>query len=204
MGVIERLKHSSNYELLDMVNRRYRFSKEVLIELLKELDKREISNDRVEELRSEYPEYRRVGSINRTTEQPQEATAQQNAESLPRLFSIRSIFFFSIIFSTFFASILMAFNLNVLKQRKSITPLVTFGLFYTAMIASISQYLPSIAWFLAILLNGIGAYLIVRFFWNSYVGLKNYESRPVTIPLLIGIGISLPLIYLLSQYGMVM
>ncbi len=201
MGEAQRLKNYSTYQLLDMVNRRYRLSKEIIIELLKELDKREVSNERVEELKAEFPEYKKAFA-----KEPQKAAGEEQTpgEALPKLYSIRAIFLFSIIFSTFFASILMAFNLNEVKQKKAILPLVSFGFIYTATIASMSQHLASAALLLAIALNVAGAFLIVHFFWNNYIGSQEFEKRSTTTPLLIGIGISLPMIYLLSQNGMVM
>jgi len=201
MGEAQNLRNYSNYQLLDMVNRRYRFSKEILIELLKELDKRKVSNERVEELKEEFPEYKKPY----TNESPiAQGSGKEAEESLPKLFNIRAIFLFSIVFSTFFASVLMAFNLREIKQKTAILPLVTFGFIYTATIASISQHLESMALLLAIALNAVGAFIIVHFFWNNYIGSQNFEKRSITTPLLIGIGLSLPLIYLLTQNGMVM
>lgn len=200
MGETQNLKNYSNYQLLDMVNRRYRFSKDIIIELLKELDKRKVSNERVEELKAEYPEYKSSFVM----EEPKQNNEQAKKENLPKLFSVRAIFLFSIVFSTFFASILMAFNLRELNQKKAILPLVSFGFIYTATIASISQHLASAALVLAIALNIVGAFLIVHFFWNNYIGNVKFEKRSITTPLLIGIGITLPIIYFLSQNGMVM
>lgn len=201
MGETQNLKNYSTYQLLDMVNRRYRFSKEIIIELLKELDKRKVSNERVEELKAEYPEYKRAFTV----EEPQQQNNNQEKNAdLPSLFSVKAIFLFSIIFSTFFASILMAFNLREINHKKAIVPLVSFGFIYTATIASISQHLASAALVLAIALNIVGAFLIVHFFWNNYIGNVNFEKRSITTPLLIGIGITLPIIYFLSQNGMVM
>ncbi|MCF8231600.1 MAG: hypothetical protein K9J27_05365 [Bacteroidales bacterium] len=201
MGDTERLKNYSNYQLLDMVSQRYRYNKDLLIELLKELDKRKVTNDRVEALKAEMPEYKRAYS-KQGQEKPQEG--QTESESLPQLFSIRAIFFFSMVFSTFFGSLIMAFNLREMKQKTAILPLVSFGFIYTATIASISQHMQSVAWFLAIALNAVGAFIIIHFFWNSYIGQQQYNKRSITIPLLIGIGLSLPIIYFMSQNGMAM
>ena len=201
MGDTERLKNYSNYQLLDMVSQRYRYNRDLLIELLKELDKREVTNARVEELKAEMPEYKKPYSKESQVKQQENQTG---SEKLPWLFSIRAIFFFSMVFSTFFGSIIMAFNLREMKQKTAILPLVSFGLIYTATIASISQHIQSVAWFLAIALNAVGAFIIIHFFWNSYIGQQQYNKRSITVPLLIGIGLSLPIIYFMSQNGLAM
>jgi hypothetical protein len=49
------------------------------------------------------------------------------------------------------------------------------------------------------LLNGAGAYIILRFFWKPYIGNKKYEKRSLMVPLLIGLALTLPLIYFMGQ-----
>lgn len=191
-----RLQHKTDYELLMMVNEQYRYNKDLLTDLLVELDRRGLHNDRISELKQKIDDYRQK-HFSKVKEKKEE-----ESESAPKLFTENSLFLFSFIFSTFFASIVMAFNLREVRKQQAILPLVSFGFLYTATVASISQHLDVMGVVAGVLLNGVGAYIILQFFWKPYIGQKKYEKRPLYIPLLIGILLTLPVLYFMSQAGM--
>lgn len=190
------IKQKTNYELLLMVNDRFRYNEELLSDILRELDSRGVTNDRVSDLKKELSTY-----------QPLIATPDQEADAqadtaIVKLYSESSIFMYSFIFSAFFASVIMALNLNWANKKKAILPLVSFGFLYSATVASISKYLGDFGFFIAIVLNGLGALIILRHFWKPQIGGIKYQKRSTYIPILIGFLLSLPALYFLSQKGM--
>lgn len=196
MTLNRKLQNKTDYELLMMVNEQYRYGKELLTELLVEIDRRGLQNDRITELKAKISDYGQK-HFHKVMEKKEEET-----KSTPKLFTENSLFLFSFIFSTFFASIVMAFNLREVRKQQAILPLVSFGFLYTATVASISQYLDVMGVVAGVVLNGVGAYIILKFFWKPYIGEKKYEKRPLLVPLLIGILLTLPALYFMSQSGM--
>lgn len=197
MGTQNILRSKTDYELLMMVNESFRYTTNELTNLLIELDRRGVSNDRVKDLKSEISDYQQKYYKQEKTEENQD-----NASEKPRLFPENSLFVFSIIFSTFFASIVMAFNLKEVNKQKAMLPLLFFGGLYTVTVASITQQLEAAGLILAIVLNGLGAFIILKYFWRPYIGSQEYEKRSMLTPLLIGLLIAIPLVYILSQNGM--
>jgi glycerol uptake facilitator-like aquaporin len=196
MGFNKVMQNKTNYELLMMVNEKFRYSTKELTDILVELDRRGVSNDRVADLKKEISDYQQK-HYQEQKQKEEEEHHEQN--SLPKLFTETSLYIFSFIFSTFFASIVMAINLKEVQKQQAIFPLVSFGLLYTITVASITQQLDAIGLLMVFLLNGAGAYIILRFFWKPYIGNKKYEKRSLMVPLLIGLALTLPLIYFMGQ-----
>jgi len=196
MGFNKVMQNKTNYELLMMVNEKFRYSTKELTDILVELDRRGVSNDRVADLKKEISDYQQK-HYQEQKQKEEEEHHEQN--SLPKLFTETSLYIFSFIFSTFFASIVMAINLKEVQKQQAIFPLVSFGLLYTITVASITQQLDAIGLLMVLLLNGAGAYIILRFFWKPYIGNKKYEKRSLMVPLLIGLALTLPLIYFMGQ-----
>ncbi len=190
-------RNKTDYELLLMVNERFRYTTNELTNLLVELDRRGVSNDRVKDLKSEISNYDQYFYAPEKTGETQDNSAER-----PRLFPENSLFVFSVIFSTFFASIVMAFNLKEVNKQKAMLPLLFFGGIYTVTVATITQQLEAAGFILAVVLNGLGAFIILKYFWKPYIGNQAYEKRSMLTPLLIGLLIALPLVYILSQNGM--
>ena len=56
----------------------------------------------------------------------------------------------------------------------------------------------------SIVLGIAGAYLMEALFWNRYIGNSTlYRKRPIWIPLIIGLAIAVPAVYLIITYGKV-
>lgn len=201
MSLNKMMQQKTNYELLMMVNERFRYSTSQLTEILIELDRRGVSNDRVDDLKEEIGDYQQK-HYHKKKQEAQENHEEQ--QTLPKLFTETSLYIFSFVFSTFFASIVMAINLKEVRKQQAILPLVSFGLLYTITVASISQHLDAVGLLMALLLNGAGAYIILRFFWKPYIGNKKYEKRSLLTPLLIGLALTLPVLYFMGQSGITM
>ncbi len=115
----------------------------------------------------------------------------------PELYTRQVIRIFSALFSVFFGSILMAMNLYRTPTKKGIIEVLAFGLMYTVGIMWLGTQIPNIGSF-SIIINIAGGYLIEMLFWNKYIGAETqFKKRPFWIPLLIGIGMTALLIFLI-------
>ncbi|MEA3504327.1 MAG: hypothetical protein U9R32_03930 [Bacteroidota bacterium] len=205
MAISNNIQRKSNFELLDMVNKKYKYSEEVLINLLYELEKRDLSNDRIDDLKEDIKGFTTKVII---PKQDKEETASETQSSsketaLPQLYSIKAIFMVSIIFSVFFAAILMAINLYNLGKKKTMIHLLSLGFLFSLSIAMLTQSLGAFGPIIGVLLNVGGAYLIVQYFWIPAIGAREYEKKSMLIPIIVGIVISIPIVIIMFQQGMV-
>lgn len=116
----------------------------------------------------------------------------------PEYYSPRLIRVFSVLFSVFFGSIMMAMNLSRTPSKKGIAEVIIFGLLYTLVLILLGSQLPSNSGGLGIVLNITGGFLLEYFFWNKYIGKETaYRKRSFVAPLVIGLIISALLIWLI-------
>jgi len=116
----------------------------------------------------------------------------------PLLYPKRAIVVFSVIFSVLFGSILLAINLreNKVKTVMVILPVIIgFVCNYLLMMLMAVTHSTGIP---IIVINGLLGILLTDIFWKRYIGTDTeYRKRPITVPLLIGIGISLVMIIMM-------
>lgn len=113
----------------------------------------------------------------------------------PALFSKRAILLFSILFSVGFGSILLAVNVAQTPNKGKAPLVVLFGFIYTIGMALLAQRFHFNSSF-TIVTGFAGAYLLDILFWNKYIGSATlYRVRQIWIPLLIGLAIAIPVIY---------
>lgn len=116
----------------------------------------------------------------------------------PEYYSPRLIRVFSVLFSVFFGSVMMAMNLSRTESKKGIAEVILFGLAYTAALIYIGSQLTSNIPGLGIGLNIAGGFVLEFLFWNKYIGKDTvYRKRPYAIPLVIGLVISALLIWVI-------
>lgn len=120
--------------------------------------------------------------------------------SAPLLYTKRSILLFSVIFSFFFGSILLAINLKAMGVKRSIVILpVAIGFVLNYLLSLLVAYTQNIG-FTIVIINGLLGYLLTDIFWKRYIGSETaHRKRSITIPLLIGIGLSLILLFLMAS-----
>lgn len=121
-------------------------------------------------------------------------TTDSNA---PELYSERAIYWQCVLFNTFFGAVILALNLRRLK-RNGIGETLAFGFLYTAAIIWLlfrlgGHYSTGIG----IGLNILGAGILRHYFWPKYIGKDlAYRVRPIWIPFLVFVSISLVLIFI--------
>jgi len=198
MALSNNIQHKSNFELLDMVNKKYKYNEEILITLLQELDKRHLSNDRIDELKKE------ISFTSIKTEIVKEETVSQEKEentAVPQLYSIKALFMVAVFFSVFFSAILLAINLYKVNKKKNIVHLISLSFLFSLTVSMLIQSMGVFASIIGILLNVGGVFLLIKYFWLPNIGSMKYEKKSMLIPIIIGIIISIPLLILMYQQG---
>jgi len=116
----------------------------------------------------------------------------------PVLYSRFSVRLFAILFSTLFGGILISINLKRLEKRREILFVLGFSLLYSYLVFYASTIYPRNATTITLIMNLVGSLLLEEIFWKRYIG-KHFKFRKQSIggALLIGIGISVLLIYVM-------
>jgi hypothetical protein len=132
---------------------------------------------------------------------------QQNIVSdiaAPQLYSRQVLNIFSILLSVLFGGILLSINLKAVGNRKKILPVLLFSLGYFIF----TFLIVGLAWgslerrisIIIVGLNAIGASFLYNYFWAKYIGIDfKYRTRPIWIPLSIGVAIASMLLWILMK-----
>lgn len=122
-------------------------------------------------------------------------------KDLPKLYSKRVIYAFSVIFSTLFGTVLLMSNLKQTGNKKGWYEVLVFGIIYTAglLITAASFNMETN---IGLPLNILGALILNEFFWNRYIGKETkFEKKKWYKPAIISLVITLPLIYVILTAG---
>ncbi|AVR46002.1 hypothetical protein C7S20_12465 [Christiangramia fulva] len=123
------------------------------------------------------------------------------AEDLPKLYSKRVIYAFSIIFSTLFGTILLMSNLKQTGNKKGWYEVLIFGVIFTAGVVFTAASF-NIETNIGLPLNLLGALILNEYFWNRYIGKETkFEKKSWHKPAIISLVITLPLIYIILTAG---
>ena len=117
---------------------------------------------------------------------------ETNMEGLPKLYSKRVIYLFSVIFSTIFGTVLLMSNLKQVNDKKARWEVLVFGIIFTIGIA-ITLHTVQLQSNLALPLNILGAIILNEFFWNRSIGKETeFEKKSWHKPAIISAIITLP------------
>ena len=116
----------------------------------------------------------------------------------PMYYSKTAIYTFSILFSVFFGSFMLAANCK--DAGKPGWPVVLFGLLYSLFTLSISEYI-NLGLAYTYIMAAFGVLVMYEFFWGRYIGNDTkYRTKPIWKPLIIAAVIFIPLMVSL-YYG---
>lgn len=122
-------------------------------------------------------------------------------EVLPRLYSKRVIYAFSVIFSCLFGTVLLMSNLKQLNERKARWEVLIFGVIFTVGTA-LTLNTVEMQVNLGIPLNILGGVILNEFFWNRYIGRDTeFEKKSWHKPAIISALITLPFAVALIAAG---
>jgi hypothetical protein len=181
-------------ELMEYIDDFERYAPWALTAVVNELKAREtVLHD--EELNSLYER------IEKKKEIEEEQTLFGSKESMkkyvvtdpnaPLLYSKSAVSLFSLFFTVIFGAILLALNIeNKINKVK----VIVVGVLFTTLAILIGNLVPHSS-FYVYAINGIGGYVLSTEFWNKYLGRETkYRKKPIWIPLLISIIISVLLL----------
>lgn len=116
----------------------------------------------------------------------------------PQFYSPRAIWGFSVFFTVIFGAVLLSSNLT---EKKAKGLVMGFGILYTALAIIIMNLLPQPNTGLAIGLNGGGAFILTKLFWDKYVGRETkFRAKAIWKPLVISILITIPFLLALIYH----
>lgn len=128
-------------------------------------------------------------------------TQSRTQEVLPRLYSKRVIYAFSVIFSCLFGTVLLMSNLKQLNERKARWEVLIFGVIFTVGTA-LTLNTVEMQVNLGIPLNILGGVILNEFFWNRYIGRDTeFEKKSWHKPAIISALITLPFAVALIAAG---
>lgn len=116
----------------------------------------------------------------------------------PEYYSQTAIYVFSILFSVLFGSVMLAINLKNAEKQWGWP--ILFGFIYTFGVMFLGQFIPGSSTGLSLVINGVGIVIMYQLFWNKNIGKDTkYRAKPIWIPLIIALAITIPLIYLVIK-----
>ncbi len=130
-----------------------------------------------------------------------EEAQKKNHEVLPKLYSKRVIYVFSVLFSTIFGTVILMSNLKQIGNSKGRLEVLVFGIIYTLGSFITLTNIEMQANF-GLPLNILGGLILNEFFWNRYIGKDTeFEKKSWHKPAIISGLICLPFV-LAMFYGM--
>lgn len=117
----------------------------------------------------------------------------------PEYYSQSAIYVFSILFSVFFGSFMLAANCNFAGKRG--WQVIIFGFLYTAIaLISLSKIDFNIGLIVPFLVNSLGVWIMYEVFWKRDIGVeKKYRAKPIWKPLFIAAVIFTPIFYFIIK-----
>ncbi len=118
-------------------------------------------------------------------------------EKAPELFSQISIYNFSIFFSLIFGAVFFAINLKKFDRDDKILPVMLIAVaVHVASVYLVYNLSYGYRYALGIILHAAGANLLIRYFWDRYVGKTlHYRKRKVLLPFIIVFAVSFLITY---------
>lgn len=194
MGHFEDLMaKKSDTELTDILNDIDRYTPAASIAVINELKKRgrNFSDEEVK-LLEEKNERKKLdeeqGTFRSSKSLRKNIVTDPNA---PLLYSAPAIMIFSSIFTVLFGAVLLSLNI---EDKNNKLKVIGFGVLFTSLAIALGNLVPHPTLYV-LSINSIGGYFLTSDFWNKYLGRETkYRAKPIWIPLLISISITVVLL----------
>lgn len=106
----------------------------------------------------------------------------------PLFYSKKSIYIFSILFSTMFGAFMLAANIERTKARKGFLVTAIFGFLYPAIVWFAMDELGTSNKYLVMVFNIIGAFIINGILWPQFIGkAMPYQKRAPIYPIIFAV-----------------
>jgi hypothetical protein len=111
----------------------------------------------------------------------------------PLLYSKLAIVLFSVFATPLFGAVLLSINIEKKKKKEKVKVISVGILFFLSIFLSAINPFRLLFLILYLILNFIGGHILVNEFWYKYIGNKIvYRAKPIWIPLIISIIITVP------------
>ena len=179
----ERMLNSSDKELFDILNNKERYQEVAFNAAINELNKRGFTEE-TEPALEEYEEKKR-----------KEKLEFERQQSLPELYSQKSIVIFSAFFTAICGAIMMAYNFRKLENKEKSKSVLIFGFVYALSLMFLIS-LTDVNMIRLILQIGalIGGFVLILRFEKFYPTDLEHRNKPVWKILIFALLISLSLI----------
>ncbi|MDO1514583.1 hypothetical protein Q2T41_18165 [Maribacter confluentis] len=179
----ERMSNSSDKELFDILNNKESYQETAFNSAINELNKRGFSEETAPALK-EYEENQR-----------NEKLELERHQSLPELYSQKSIVIFSAFFTAICGAIMMTYNFRKLGNKGKSNSVLVFGLVYAlSLIFLISLTDVNMVRLILQIVALIGGFVLVLKFGKFYPADLEHRNKPIWKILIYSLIISLSLI----------
>lgn len=195
------VRELSNYDLNRLIENNETLPKEKFRAILSELEKRgaldEIGKNQLARITSGSRNILETGSkIRETPRTPLSDPNIVNDPEAPILYSRYALRFFSVIFSPFFAGILLAINLYRLQKKNRIVLVILISFIYSYFTLILAGKFPEKMMIILLALNLLGSFVLEELFWNRYIG-RDFKFRRQYIMPALAIGFGISILYML-------
>ncbi len=187
-----KIASKTNYELVQIIENRDQFKDEIILITIQEMERRGVTHEAITGLKENLVKSQ-AGKLLESIREQKDKQAEFVNENVPALYSPQTIYFASILINFVFGGILFLMNLFATKSKGKIETSIFILLFLLTEYSFFKD--GQIDPVLILLLNGIGGIALNMLFWKRYLGGKVYKKRPAWKPLLIGMAVSLALMY---------
>jgi hypothetical protein len=120
-------------------------------------------------------------------------------QEAPEYYSQSAIYVFTILFSVFFGSFMLAANCNVAGKKG--WQVIVSGFLYTAVaLIGLSNINLKVGFIGPYLVNSLGVLIMYEVFWKRDIGIdKKYRAKPIWKPLFIAAIIFIPVFYIIIK-----
>jgi hypothetical protein len=204
----EQIRNASEKELEAYIERPHVYRREAVIAAIEELKKRgrvfpQGQLDAIMAILGPEPVEPEAPAEETSTVQSPEELFREDPNA-PLLYSKRVLYIFSVLFSTFFGSVLMAMNFYQLKNQKALGLVLGFGFLYAVLTGWLGM-LVNAGNGIGIVFNIGGGMILTEYFWPKYIGAeRHFRKRSFWIPLALGLllsAIAIVLIVLANKAG---
>jgi mRNA-degrading endonuclease RelE of RelBE toxin-antitoxin system len=152
-----------------------------------ELRNRNISSDKMEQIKTEIEQKLNKNSKKKTKEN------DETGENTQRIYSNKAIMGFSVLFATIFGGVLLMQNHKDIGNKKIANYVLIFSILYTTMTILIINAIEIRLHSLAYLLNYIGGVILTKLFYPKYFPKEQkFKYKKIWKPLIISIIIIIP------------
>lgn len=93
---------------------------------------------------------------------------------------------------------MMAINLK--NSQKEWGWPILFGFLFTGIFIFIGQFIPNSSTGISLIINAVGVTIMYQLFWKKHIGVDTkYRAKPIWIPLIIGILLTIPVVYFVMK-----